>query len=82
MSLLMRIILGIVITLIGAAMVYRTDLMLNWFGYSSWAESKLGGGGSRLMYKVIGVLACFVGIMFATDLFDRIIGSFIASLFT
>ena len=81
MSLVARILLGISITAIGAFGVYRTDLLLRWFGRSWWAERKFGGGGSRILYAGLSLLACLIGIIIATDLFDQIIGGFIMRLF-
>lgn len=81
MSLALRILLGLAITAAGAFGVYRTDLLLRWFGRSWWAETKLGGGGSRILYAAISLFACLIGIIIATDLFDRIVGGFIMNIF-
>ena len=81
MSLVARILLGLAITAAGAFGVYRTDLLLRWFGRSWWAETKLGGGGSRLLYGGLSLLACLIGIIIATDLFDQIVGGFLMKLF-
>ncbi len=81
MSLFLRILIGIAIASGGAFMVIKTSLMLEWFGHIGWAEEKLGGGGSVLLYKTIGLIACFVGFMVATDLWDAFLmatlGSFL-----
>jgi len=63
----MQIILGILITALGAFMVIRTDLILQTFGRVSWFEENLGSeGGSRLGYKLLGLLILFFGIIMMT----------------
>lgn len=65
----MNIILGLVITAIGALIVIKTEMMMNSFGRIAWFEEHFGmEGGSRLGYKLIGMLAIFIGILTATGL--------------
>lgn len=52
----MKYFIGSLVIVLGAFMVIRTDWFVQNFGYSDWAESKFGGGGTRLMYKVLGIL--------------------------
>lgn len=40
---------------VAAFLIVKTELMLSWFGRSAWAEEKLGGDGTRVMYKIIGM---------------------------
>lgn len=47
----------------GFSMVYKTDWYIGFMGLNDWAENKLGGGGTRLMYKLIGVVFCFLGAL-------------------
>ncbi len=56
----MKYFIGILVSALGVCMVVKTQWFIENFGYSDWAESKLGGGGTRLMYKVLGIL-CVVG---------------------
>ena len=51
----MKYILGILAIALGAAMVIKTQWFVENFGHSAWAEAKLGGGGTRLMYKIMGI---------------------------
>lgn len=55
--------IGLACSAVGFSMVYKTDWYLGFMGLNDWAETKLGGGGTRLMYKLIGVLFCFLGIL-------------------
>lgn len=62
-----QIILGIIITAAGAGMVIKTEWLINNFGRLAWFEEKLGAeGGTRLGYKLIGLLAIFIGIIVMT----------------
>ena len=80
MGIFWRIILGLVIAFIGFWIVWKTRLIVTWFGYNDWAEEKFGPGGSNFFYKVIGVLVCFLGVFIAVGIMHDIITSF-ANLF-
>lgn len=58
--------IGLALSAFGFSMVYKTDWYLGFMGLNDWAETKLGGGGTRLMYKLIGVMLCFFGILALT----------------
>lgn len=63
----MAIIIGILLTIAGAMVVMKTEWLLNNFGRIAWFEAKLGSeGGSRLGYKLIGLLLIFIGIIAMT----------------
>lgn len=65
----MQIILGLIIAAVGALIVIKSEAVLNAFGRIAWFEEHLGfEGGSRLGYKLVGMLAIAVGIMMATGL--------------
>jgi hypothetical protein len=69
----MNILLGIVIAVIGVAIAIKSEAMLNAFGSIAFFEKYLGTeGGTRLGYKLIGILAFFIGVMIATN----VIGDF------
>ena len=64
-----HIILGIIITAIGVLIVIKSEAMLNTFGSIGFFERHLGvEGGSRLGYKLIGLLTIFVGILIMTNM--------------
>jgi hypothetical protein len=63
----MQIIFGIILTLVGAVLVMKTEWFLETFGRVSWFDENLGSeGGSRLGYKLMGVLVLFIGIILMT----------------
>ena len=62
-----QIFLGIIIIVAGVGMVIKTEWLINNFGRIGWFEEKLGTeGGSRLGYKLLGLIAIFVGIIVLT----------------
>ncbi len=62
-----HIILGIILTAVGAILIIKTEWFINNFGRMSWFEEKLGyEGGSRLGYKLVGIVFLFVGIIVMT----------------
>jgi hypothetical protein len=75
MSPFFRIPLGILVMLFGFWMVLKTEKVLSWFGEVPFAEAKFGPGGSRLFYKLLGVLVTFIGIFIATNVISDILES-------
>ncbi len=73
MSPLIRIPLGIAIMFVGFLMVKKTEVFLSWFGQVPFAEDKFGPGGSRLFYKLLGVVVSFLGIFVATNVISGIL---------
>ncbi len=62
-----QIILGIAITLGGVLMIMKTEWLINNFGHIAWFEDKLGSeGGTRLGYKLMGLIILVVGIIVMT----------------
>ena len=80
MNLFLRLLIGVGITVIGSWMVIKTQRVYDFFGPIGWAEAKLGGGGSYLLYKVIGIVFCFIGIIVATNLWDWFLQATVGSL--
>lgn len=76
-----RILLGIIIAVVGWLMVWKTEWFQAMLGYIAWAEEHLGGGGTRLFYKLLGTAIIILGFIVATNLFDTIVGGFIRSIF-
>lgn len=63
----MHIILGILIIAAGVFLVVKTEWFINNFGRIAWFEEKLGSeGGSRLGYKLMGILILTIGIIIMT----------------
>ncbi len=82
MSIFIRVLVGFIIIAVGFGMVWKTEVMLQIMGRNWWAERTFGAGGSRTYYKLWGMAIALLGIVVATDLFDRIVGTFITNVFT
>ena len=71
----MQIIFGILVTAIGGSLVIQTEWFVTNFGRINWFEEKLGSdGGSRLGYKLIGILLLFIGVILMTGSGDAFFG--------
>ena len=67
----MRYFIGIVCVLAGVALILKTEWFIENFGASAWAEEKFGySGGTRLMYKVVGMVLIFVGFLAITNMYQ------------
>lgn len=67
----MKIILGLIIMAAGIGITIQTEWILENFGSWRWFEDKLGAeGGSRLGYKLLGLIAIFIGLLMATGLIN------------
>ena|GEM_PF-491337 len=72
-----RILLGLLLVAAGSVIVIKAEAIYNFFGPVQWAEDKLGSeGGSRLFYKIIGILIIFLGFSVATGLWFDILNGF------
>ena len=77
-----KFIFGIIIAIIGFLIVWKSEWLLNNFGRIPFAEKHLGtSGGTRLMYKIIGIIVIIVGLMYATDLTDNLIAAIVNTVF-
>lgn len=78
----MKFILGFLVIGIGVFMVVKTEWMVENFGRSAWAEEKfVTSGGTRLLYKLIGIVAIFLTFMVWTGGFQRLLLGTFGSLF-
>ncbi len=67
----MKIIGGLILIAIGALIVIKSENIFRNLGRISWFEKHLGAeGGSRLGYKLIGLIVIFFGLLMASGTFD------------
>lgn len=67
----MKILGGLILIALGTLMVMYTEWLLKNFGRVNWFEKNLGAeGGSRLGYKLLGVIVIFIGLLMATGMID------------
>lgn len=76
----LRILIGALLVALGAVLVIRTNFFMDFFGSMDFADKYLGGGGSRLMYKLIGIAISFIGFMYATNLWTAFLQATLGSL--
>lgn len=66
---MLRFFIGAIMIFIGFMVVARSEWLLNNFGHIEFFERYLGTeGGSRLGYKLAGLLVIFVGFMIMTGM--------------
>jgi len=69
-----RIILGLIVVAIGALVTIKAEWFYRNFGPIPSAEKFLGTeGGSRLAYKLIGILAAVIGFLIMTGLIESVL---------
>ena len=69
--------------LVGALIVVKSEWIIENFGSSSWAEEHMGtSGGSRLLYKLIGMVIILFSLLSMAGLMDNILLGIFGSLFT
>jgi len=69
---ILRFIFGLLIAGLGFLFVLKTQWFLYNFGRIPFGEKYFGGGGSRLMYKLIGIIIMLFGFMYALNMTDII----------
>jgi hypothetical protein len=74
-----RILIGLILVVVGATMVIKTNKFQDFFGEMAWSYKYLGAGGTRLMYKFIGLLMCFIGFMVITNLWTAFLNATLGS---
>ncbi len=78
----MQYFLGTLVIILGIFFVIKTEWFVQNFGTSAWAEAKFGyNGGTRLMYKLIGVAAVFITLMIWTGSFGKVFLAIFGRLF-
>ncbi len=68
-----RILIGLIIITVGFSMVYKTPWYLSILGRNYWAETKIGPGGTRLFYKMIGTAITILGIFVVTNTWEQFV---------
>lgn len=77
-----RVLFGLAGIVVGSLIVIYTNWIIHNFGRSAWAEANLGhSGGTRLLYKLIGLAIIFISLMGATGLLQQLLISFFGNLF-
>lgn len=78
----MRYIIGTIMIVIGVLVILKTEWFVQNFGTSAWAEEKLGtSGGTRLLYKLIGIAFIFFGMLAVTNLLNNFLLGTVGKIF-
>lgn len=79
---ILRIVGGLFLVLLGLTLVIKTEWYMRNFGKVPWAEQHLGlEGGSRIFYKLLGVIIILFGLMLATNLLGGFLLGTVGQLF-
>ena len=77
-----QVIIGIIGVIVGTMMVMKSEWLLSVFGRISWAEIHLGtSGGTRVFFKLLGILTIFVSLLVMTGLIEGVLLSIFEPLF-
>lgn len=78
----MKYVFALAMVALGALFVIKTEWLIETFGTSEWAESKMGtSGGTRLMYKLMGIAIIFLSLMGLTGQLGGFIMGTVGKLF-
>lgn len=78
----MAFILGAVALIAGFLLVWKADWIYTQFGGVAWADEHFGfEGGSRLFYKLIGLVIIFFGFLAVTGLMDSFLTATLGKVF-
>lgn len=69
---LQNVLIGLVMTMLGALMVKYTFWLVNTTGPQDWIERYTGGGSTYGIYKIFGVILAIIGLMIATGLGNNV----------
>ena len=74
---------GLITGALGFLMIWKTSWIVQNFGTNAWAEAKLGSsGGTRIMYKLLGLIIIFFGILIITGLSEGFLMATVGRIFT
>lgn len=70
----MRYIIGLIGVVLGFVIVWKSEWFLTNFGRIPWAEEHLGlEGGTRLFYKLLGIVVILLSFMYMGGFVEGII---------
>lgn len=78
----MRYIIGILFVAAGILFVWKTEWFMENFGRIAWAEKNLDvEGGSRMAYKLIGLIFIFIGFLLITNMWHNFLMATLGKIF-
>ena len=79
---MLNVIIGLILVIIGALVVIKSDALYNSFGVITFFEEKMGVGSSRFGYKLIGLIVLIIGTLVLTGLWTKIFVGVFGRFFT
>lgn len=78
----MKYFIATLILAVGIYFVMRTESMLHMFGRVDWAEENMQlMGGTRMFYKLLGIIAIIGGLLVITGLGEGLASAILLPLF-
>jgi len=78
----MNYFIGLVLVGLGLFLILKTEWFIQNFGTNAWAENIFGtSGGTRAMYKIIGILFIFFGFLAITNLYQGFLTDTVGKIF-
>ena len=68
----MRFIVFLLMAAAGMGLILKTDAVVGFTGRVGWAERNLGATGTYTLYKLLGLVIIFAGLIYATGMVNRI----------
>ena len=69
----MKWVVAIIFVALGIILVLKTEWFMSFLGKNAWAEDKIGPGGTRLFYKLIGIGLIFFAFLITSGIFYRVL---------
>jgi len=63
MIFLLRLVIGVIAILVGILLMSKSYTVVQKIGYNDWAEEHLGGGGTFLLIKIIGMVTILLAVL-------------------
>lgn len=76
-----RIIVGFLVAALGFSMVWKTEFFMSILGEVDFAIKYLGGGGTRLFYKLMGTAIIIIGFMIITNMWEDFMVGLVSRVF-
>ncbi len=73
--------LGFLVAALGFSMVWKTEFYMSILGEIDWAIRHLGGGGTRLLYKLLGTAIIIIGFLVITNLWEGFMTGLVSFIF-
>ncbi len=78
----MKYIIALLAIAVGAILIIKTEWFIQNFGTNSWAEEHMGtSGGSRMLYKLVGLAIIIISLLGVSGLLGNMILGFFGKLF-